>query len=407
MKNGQAALIATIFLLFISLAILFGASVMAARETRVARLNTHANTSYYLAEAGVEDVAYRIMRGKNFSPSEALTVDGSPVTVTTVTVGNTKTVTAVADVQSAVRKTSTVIKQGDGVSFAYGVQVDTGGITMGNGSSIIGNVASNGNITGNSASQSTITGTALVSGNSTVKDITISQDARAKNFQNCAVGGIQYYVNTPVSCPATGGSQSIATPPPAQNFPISQAQIDAWKAEAAAGGTLAGYTLGNGASGTLGPKKITGNITLDNTSTLTLTGTVWVTGTISFGNNVVIELDPAYGAASGIMILDSSVEVKNGANLTGSGTAGSYLLFLSTFGSGTAIDVKNNLLDAILYAPSGAISVGNGINLREATGYALTIGNNSTLTYDSGLANANFISGPTGSYNITTWNEIE
>lgn len=406
-RSGQAVLTAILFLLFASAAFLFSFSSIALKESRSSRVDVRAKQSYFLAEAAVEDVLWRIKNDKQYGSGGTLTLDGATATMTVTTDGGTRIIESDGDVASARRKIKTTVTAGTGVSFHYGVQVGDLGLKMGNNSSVIGNVYSNGDIDGGGSTNDSITGTAISAGSHLLKDVQVNGDAYADRFASCNIGGVAHYVTSITSCPA-GSSVHDASPQPAGAFPITQAQIDAWETDAAAGGTLIGYALGSNASASLGPKKVVGNLTVGNNSILTLTGTVWVTGTISLGNNVTIQLSPAgYGPSSGVIIMDGSIDLGNNAILNGSGQSGSYLMVLSTFGPGNAITLGNSAAGAIFYAPNGIIKVGNNLNLREATGRGLDVGNNASITYEAGLANVNFSSGPTGGWNIQNWSEVK
>ncbi len=406
-EAGQAVLTTVLFLLFVSTALLFSFASIALKETSASRLDILGKQSYFLAEAGVEDLVWRIGHGRQYLPSQTVTLGGTSVVVTVNTLGTTRTVEATGNISSAVRKARIVLTTGTGVSFVYGVQVGDLGLEMGNNSSIVGNVYSNGDIRGGGAANSTITGTAVSAGNHTIRDIRVNLDAYANTFQSCRVDGTAHYVTSTSSC-TLGTVVHDVSPQPPGSFPITQSQIDGWKDDAEAGGILNGYSLGNNGSVSLGPKKINGNITFGNSSVLTLTGTVWVTGTITMGNDITIKLDPTvYGTASGLMIIDGSVDLGNTAILQGSGQSGSYLMLLSTYGPGDAIDLGNSASGAIFYAPNGVIDVGNNLSLREATARGLDVGNNASITYEAGLANVNFSSGPTGGWNIKSWNEVK
>ena len=78
--------------------------------------------------------------------------------------------------------------------------------------------------------------------------------------------------------------------------------------------------------------------------------------------------------------------------------------------SGTAtnaIEVSNNADGAIFYAHNGTAHIKNNANLKEVTAYKLSLENNATVTYESGLASTSFSSGPGGGYEIENWNEIQ
>ena len=129
------------------------------------------------------------------------------------------------------------------------------------------------------------------------------------------------------------------------------------------------------------------------------------------GNNAVIKLDNSFKNLSSMIISDGKINVENGAVTQGSGENNSYLMLLSTNSSldpvNPAISVSNNAQAAIFYASAGAIHLSNNINIREATGYKLILDNNAIISYESGLANANFSSGTGGSWQVENWQEIE
>lgn len=406
--SGQATLAGMIIFLLVAGAIVFGLSEITLPQTRIAKINYDAKQSFYLAEAGVEDVAYRVTRGRKYSVSETVTLNGFAATVTTANVGNTRSITSQSDVSGAVRKAKVLLEpNGDEVSFYYGLQVGAGGITMGNDSQINGNVASSGDIIGSGVTQSTITGTAEAAGaDKRIENITISQDAYADILKDCAVGNVASYVTSITNCSASS-TRTLLDPPLPQNLPIASSQIDDWKTEAAAGGTLSGYTLSGAA--TLGPKKIAGNMTLNNGAVLTLTGTVWVTGSISMGNSVTVQLDPSYGAGSGMVLADGSIATGNTTTLSGSGNSGSFLTLLSTAGPGDAIEIGNTaaIPGAILYASNGTIEIGNGLQVSQITGYGIQLGNSATITYQTGLASTVFTSGPGAAYKVASWQEVQ
>ena len=406
-QQGQALLTAVIFLLFASVGLLAAFSSISLRETRSSHLDVRAKQAFFLTEAGVEDVAWRIRNGRQYASVQAISLGGATATVAVTEAGNQRVVESTGDVVNAIRKTRVVLRSGVGVAFVYGVQVDEGGLQMGNNSAVIGNVFSNGDIQGNGRTASTITGTAEVAGTHAIAKIRVDQNASAHHFAECSIGGTAEVVAAFVDCTAAATS-TLAQPLAPQTFPISPAVLDAWKAEAAAGGTLAGFGLGNNATASLGPKKINGNMTFGNNAILTLTGTVWVTGTITFGNGDTVRLAPGYGTNSGLLIVDGPVVIGNTITLAGSGAAGSYLMFVSLFaGPGDAIDVGNSATSAIFYAPNGFINIGNNLSLREATAYGLRINNNASITYESGLQNVNFSAGPTGGWVIQSWREVK
>lgn len=207
----------------------------------------------------------------------------------------------------------------------------------------------------------------------------------------------------------TGNNKScIDQPDPTYiAFPVSDSNITEWKDDALSGGVINGdYAVGS-AGATLGPKKIIGNLTVSGGGTLILTGTVWVTGNIILNGGGTITLSPSYGTNDGVLLADGTVTVSGGAHANGSGQQGSYLMLLSLSDSTTAMTISGGAGAVIAYAPYGTLKISGGAALKEATGYRMLIEGGSSITYESGLTNNNFSSGPSGSWSIDSWKETE
>jgi hypothetical protein len=204
-------------------------------------------------------------------------------------------------------------------------------------------------------------------------------------------------------------------------MPISEANVSQFKADAVAGGTISGDYTPSGGSSSLGPKEITGNLTVPGGHILTITGTVWVHGYITLGNSAQVRLHPNYGTYSGLILSDGYIYIDNGVIFSGSGQSGSYIMALTTndcngTGSPTgqpctsnnsAMYVANNAQNVILYAANGQMRLRQNVATYEATAYRLYLEENATVTYESGLADARFSSGPGGTFKILSWQEIE
>ncbi len=228
-------------------------------------------------------------------------------------------------------------------------------------------------------------------------------NAYANTIKNSTIAGTNYCKT------GTGNNKACNTSkddPSQIAMPISEQNIQDWKNAASAGGSINGnYTLTSNT--TIGPKKITGNLTVDNGHTLTLSGAIWVQGNLDVNNNGSLKLASSFGSSSGVIIVDGTITISNNAFFSGSGTAGSYILALSTSSSSQAITLSNNAGAVALYAANGTIDVANNGTAKALNGYYIHLGNNAAITYDSGLANQNFVSGPSGSWNITKWKEVE
>ena len=191
------------------------------------------------------------------------------------------------------------------------------------------------------------------------------------------------------------------------NFPISDQNITDWKAEALAGGTSSGINLSGSMTQSVGPRQITGNVTLSSSSVLTVNGILWITGNVSINNSSIIKLASSFGASGGIIIVDGTVSTNNSAVFQGSGTVGSYMMVVSTNTSNSAITINNTAGSIIIVAPYGGVQMNNSAGANQVTAKSITLNNNATITYDSGLASASFSTGPSGSWNVKSWKETQ
>ena len=363
-------MVATMFFLVVSTTIIFGLVGPIVRQQKIVSNLITTRQSYFAAEAGVEDVSYRFITGKTVGASETINLSGNSATTVTTDTAQGKFIDGTGNALNNVRKVRSELIFGEGVSFHYGIQVGTGGFELSNNAGVIGNVYSNANISGQNGSF--ITGDAF------------------------AVGSV-----TGVS--VSGTTQTGLVP---QNFPITNEQITGWKDEAAALGTVGSQSL-SGTNNTLGPKKINGNLELDNNAKLTVTGTLWVTGNLVLSNGAEIKLDSSYGSGDGVIVVDGTSTLSNSALFSGSGNSNSYIMLLSTNNTGSAIVLSNNAGAVILYAANGTINLSNNAGVKQISAKTISLSNNATITYETGLADAVFTSGPSGGYSIQSWIEIE
>lgn len=412
----------------------------AIRTGRIAVASVQAQA---LAEAGIDKAVYELNQNGSYTGESSTPLGNGVLHIAVTSVdSNTKYVTATGVVPNSVSPTAirtvraTVSTDSSVVSFHYGIQTGQGGLEMSNSSKVIGNVYSNGNIVGtNSASiegsaivagptgviegmdvtgdswSHTIRGTSTVIGNAThsvLQNTVVNGDVLADSIASCTIGGTATY-DTRSGCAVAG---AITTPNPnpfvpadVLPLPITEEQIDLWETESVSGGSIGSQNWSSGTR-SLGPKKITGNLYLSGNAELVVTGTLWVTGEIKLSNNAIIRLASSYGSSSGVIVagVDESasagyIEISNSAQVLGSGATGSYLMLLSQREAGAnAIKTSNTSTAAILYAGEGEIEIGNSAALKEVTAYKLKITNSATVTYESGLQNASFSSGPGGSW---------
>lgn len=412
--EGFIVVLASILVLAAGLIIVLSAGYISLNAIKSARNNVYSTQAYYLAEAGIEDSLLRLRKGMNFSQSNSLTINGGTVTIeVSDPIGGSRTITSLGNIFDRIRKLRVIfVIKTDNISFHYGAQAGEGGVEMENNSRIKGNVFSIGSITGiNGKGYIDYTAKVATIG-SGIQGLVIGEDAYTHNCKDCSIGGSLYYSGGgQENCTA---SQGIKEHPvqEAKDLPISDGQITKWKNEALTGGVfINNYTVAGGFFDSLGPKKIEGNLVLENNATLIVNGTIWVIGNLILNNNALIKLSYGYGSLSGVIIVDGRIELKNDVVIEGSGEDGSYLMLLSTNNSlvldAPAIDIINTAQGAIFYASNGLIRLRNNIQVREATGYKLHLDNNAIIEYESGLEDTGFINGPGGSWELVNWLEVE
>ncbi len=541
--------------------------------------------SFYIAEAGVEDVTYRVKNGIEYMDRDPLTIDNISAEVSVLETLDGMTITSVGVSGGSEKRVETKVVEGEGVSFSYGIQTGNGGFIM-NGGTVEGNVYSNGEIV--ACGWCKITGTAISANGSTefadqINDSPASPPnylsfAKTTNTQDIAqsfkistttvVNTAEIYIkkigspssavlklvkdssgkpsqsSQDVLTTGTINSSSISTNPswltvpftsnPTLNinttywlvidasvnstnyysiganldnsyatgtskignlsssatwsntgydyyfkiylggvygkisgknqnnqfnvgvngigdafahtinyvevagnlkckngagnnkscdtnfsdpvrtpYPVSDANIDDWKAEALAGGVINGnYSLSGSSVASLGPKKVVGNLSITNSAKLTVTGTLWVTGNITFGGSAKMLLSPSFGNKSGVIVSDGRITIPDGTSASGSGISGSYIILVSNStcdntncGGNYAINVSGTGGAVVLNAQKGTIYFNDG-TANEITANKIIM-NGGTITYQSGLINPAFTSGPSGSFNISSWREIE
>lgn len=448
MKNkGQVLILSLIFMLIILVltGLLLGFVFQNVNATRRAVAKEQA---IQLADAGVDKAVYELNQTAGVYVGEtgtALATGEFDVAVATIS-GSVREVTATGYVPSKLNPRATrqvkvqVAISTTQANFFYGVQVGDGGLIMDNNSTINGNVYSNGPVDGGSGA--VITGDVFSAGASgrifdrlqivlnahahqidslvtvggsafgqTVDNITVAGNVFMNAISNCTVGGNAFYT-TKIACTITGTENTPypgESDPPPISLPITGNQIVEFKAEAEAGGTITGnYTVPINQTYTLGPKKITGNLVINQNAKLVLTGTVWIEGSITTANNSTVQLDPAYGNNSEVVVSDSVIDIVNNTQFI-KADVNSYIMMLTTRPGDQSFRVANNSNALIAYASAGEVIVLQNAILREVTGWKIRLNENAEVTYESGLANVNFSGGPGGSWRILrgTWREIK
>ena len=424
-ERGIIALLIGVVAMFLASTLALSAVFVFLNRAKAAKNIVFSYEAMYASEAGMEDALLRIVDSSKSLPTVnpyTLQVNQSTASITIGGLtGGARTITSLGSRRGRARKIrSTISVNTKEANFFYGAQVGAGGIKMGNGSRIEGNLFSNGSVEG----MGTITGFVVVAGDGNkIDDITVEGDAVAYSCEDSSItGSLTYVVGGEVDdCTADGGITSQATSTAPIALPISTSTISGWKQDAIDGGTISAgdFNPPNQSTSIIGPGVIGGDMILKNDQVVILTGTVYVQGNIDIDSNKAsIVLDSGYGVHSGVLVTDGWIHIKNNASLAGSGQAESYLMILTTSqcdgtsSSGcthhdAAVDLHNNASGAIVYAGDGFVRLHNNVEVKEIAAYKLELDNNAVIKYETGLANAMFSSGSSGGWQVSAWTEIE
>ena len=167
--------------------------------------------------------------------------------------------------------------------------------------------------------------------------------------------------------------------------------------------------------------KITGNVSLSNNCTITVSGNVWITGNLTFGNNAEFKVADSLGATRPVFMIDGSTGVTFGNNSvvtpnssstgiefvtmwwnTNTATNGNFNcggiadlldctsvtgLALSTSQSTTTIDFSNNSTAAgsILRTLWSRVNIANNGAIGAVEGQTIQLGNNAIINFTSSI----------------------
>jgi len=424
-NQGQAALTAVFFFLGIMLAIALGFTSLASSQIDISRTKESGARSYFLAEAGQEDVVYRIKTGRSLSAQEVIFLAGDAATTSIVNSGDVeRQVTSSGNVEDNKRTVRTLIDTSDEIDFNFGVHVGEGGAILENSSSVDGNLFSNGPVHG--ANQNIVKGSVISAGPSGLIDgVHATGTAYAHTILNAFIEGDAHYQvidNTTVLGTEFPGSEDQTT----STLAIPDSKIEEWKTSAEAGGIIScdgddEYTIKNDT--TLGPVKINCDMEISGKPIVTLEGMVWVVGDVTIKNSATVRVSPSLVGKSLAIIADnpsnrltsSRGRVENTTIFIGPSSDDSFILLISwnesaeMGGNEQAIEVSNqaDAGDLLVFAGHGEILLTNKMKLREVSAYRVRLRNTAEVIYKTGLANLLFDSGPGAGYKILDWKEVE
>ena len=266
----------------------------------------------FIAEAGIDKAIYELNQDAGYSGENGTPLGNGVFTISIASIdSNTKHITVTSSVPDNIRPTATKIVRATAtinssiVSFRYGVQIGSGGVTMNNGSRIEGNLFTNGVISG----AGTITGDATVAvGTDTAAD-------QQSTVQNASfnVGDVSAHADV---------AQSFK---PSVSAPLSGISLNLKKAGSPGDLTLKIVTDNNGkpsttvlASGTIRSSLVTSlygfaEATLDSTPPLTEDQAYWIIAIVpvSSSNYFIWGRDSNGGYTRGAAKYSSNWNVQN------------------------------------------------------------------------------------------------
>lgn len=163
-QKGFVAFYIAILILVIVFTLAMSISILSYNQQKISQNIIKSSQAYYVAEAGIEDSIYRIIKNKKYEATNNLNVGEGLTTVNITDEGNKKIIQSSGDISQRTRILKAILNTNtSAISFHYGAQIDKGGLYIGNNASVQGNVYSNGSIIGQGSS-SKITGDAWIAG---------------------------------------------------------------------------------------------------------------------------------------------------------------------------------------------------------------------------------------------------
>lgn len=258
-------------------------------------------------------------------------------------------------------------------------------------------------------------------------------DARAFSVTNSTISGNLYCQTGSGNNKGCDTSQAIPSP---LAYPFSDANIDEWESNVVTTQTRnSSWSLSSNTSTTSAALRINGNLDISGDAQLTVTGPLYVTGNLTMsGDGRLIVGGPVYiggnlsvsGSREGNIFSASSIGnvantyVVNGTvtftstnPIVSNGQAGNYSIVVSkslcgglSTGCSQAINVSGSAGAIVLLAPDGKVTFSGSGKAKAVIAYKIELSGGTSVTYDSGLADIDFSSGPSGAWNVDSWREI-
>lgn len=382
-SSGQILIIALVFLAVVAI---LAASLFDRTATflRFGSRSITAEQANSLAEAGIDKALWRLNNTAGTYTGEVDTALGTIGTFTVTVVDKsvrTKTITSTGYVPNATNPTSKrkitldVAIDNSIISFNYGVQVGTGGLTMANTAKVNGNVYSN------------KTGVSIEGANSS------------------EIIGDAFAVGT-ISSPAPKVTKTRYENQPASEMPT--VDYEYWKTKAALGEEeTCSPTCTISSDTTIGPKKYIGNLEVINNAQVTIAGAVWIAkdgsgngGTFSMSQGLTkIKVSDLLGSNGTVLLAEGDIDLTQGGTFAPNDLSPKgYLLVATTSTSATALSISQAGQTALFYALEGTANLSQSASVTALVAKGLSMTQTASLTYETGLASASFTSGPGGSW---------
>jgi hypothetical protein len=411
-SSHQQGVVATLTLFGVTavvLAIMSTLALVSIGELKMSQQGDTLEQTFYAAEAGLNEALYRLITNPALASQSYQTEDyqvdlsilpnpDNPYqrivrSQATDSQGRVRTVQVIANTSSF------------GSGFDYAVQGGAGGVYLDNNSLVIGGIYSNGDILpASGGARGNIQGDVWAADFHQIQRVNVTGNAHANTILDSDIQSHAFYQNIDNQT-LVGGQpcpnqlcHASSSNPEIKDFPVSAADVQLWKDDIdALADTLEpnpddcpqSYSQGFycvTTNGQLGNQKINGGFYVGNGATLTLTGNLWVTGDIMLDNNGTIQIDPALGGVSLVVIADGIIDINNNYIIQNSGVLGSFVLMLSMNPShdlsAPAIYASNNSDSIIFAALQGMLKVKNNGNLNAAVAETLYLEPNAQVTYD-------------------------
>lgn len=165
------------------------------------------------------------------------------------------------------------------------------------------------------------------------------------------------------------------------------------------------FTVGSGTATVGTTNVVTGTLSVSGGSTLDMKGMMFVNGSVTVSGGGKVQLDSSFGANDGYLISNGNLSISGGGYMTGSGSSGSYIVAITTSSSISAVNINGGAGAVVVEAPNGTATFVGGASANSVAANAIDVDGGSSITYQTGLASLDFTNGPSGSWNVSSYQE--